>query len=173
MSESTKKKTIKAGAILGPVIVLVIGILLCIGVSGADILTKIIGVVALLAGLGLLIEGYVTTHSLVFGSGMPASFFIAFGVMCFLTTLPFNLLISLLLIIFGILLLCDGIVVLAVRKNKVVGVIEISLGAIAMTLGFLLYFIADFQKYASLILGIYLIVSGVLSLIKILAYKKA
>jgi hypothetical protein len=55
----------------------------------------------------------------------------------------------------------------------VVGIIEISLGAVAMTLGFLLYFIADFQKYASLILGIYLIVSGVLGLIKILAYKKA
>ena len=171
MSESTKKKTMKASAILGPVIVLIIGILLCIGVSGSDVLTKIIGVIALLAGVGLLVEGYITTHSLVFGSGMPAAFFISIGITCFITTLPFDIMIPMLLIVFGTLLLAEGIIVLAVRKNKMVGIIEISLGAIALTLGFLLYFIADFKKYASLVLGIYFIVSGILGLIKILVTK--
>ena len=154
-------------------ILIIIGILLCIGVSGSDILTKIIGIVALLAGVGLLVEGYIATRSLVFGSGMPAAFFIAFGVMCFLTTLPFNLLISLLLIVFGVLLLCDGIIVLAVRKNKTVAVVELALAVAALTLGFCLYFIADFQKYASLIFGIYLVVSGVLSLVRIMVTKKS
>ncbi len=159
------------------IVILVIGILFCcsmsMGVKGISIL---IGISMIVTGLMYIINSIISTKNLLNLSGFIGSAIIALGSMFIsrkLAELIFDF-IPFLLIIFGMCIVIDSFLKKFVRKEgSVSGFIgELLIGAISLALGFCLKFISTFSEYASLILGIILVVYSVVTICEILFRKK-
>lgn len=151
------------------IIYLIIGILLVIGISGNSIIGWILSISLLVCGGLLVILGYVHDYSLIGYYGMSGAVFVTLG----LALLPpialfssYFQAISLLMIVVGAFFIVDSIICFASKFAPMFAAIIFVIGALLFTFGMLLWFnVGNMQAYASLILGIVLIVYGGLLLI--------
>ena len=169
MQERKENEMKKNDLILNGIIYLVIGILLCVGVSGNDIIGWIFSGTLLVAGACLILASLIKTKAVLSSYGMTGAILITIG----LALLPpialfrsYFELISLMMIVIGVLFLLDGVLGLANKRNTVGSLIILITGAILLTFGLLLWFnVGDLRRFASLILGIVLIIYAVLLLV--------
>ena len=167
----------KVAKLIKPIIYLVIGVLLCCSVINPDSLLNWFIALALLAGgLGMFILSFMGANAFLTDSGLSGAMLVGLGV-CFIPALPGGVTISWMSVI-AILMMCAGILFLldsilgfvnksAVSRNITILVI----GAIAFAVGICLWLIPGFQRFAGLILGIFLIVYGVLLLVSEVTHK--
>lgn len=146
------------------VVLLVIGILLCLG-KITQAVNIILGVALLLGGLVNIVVCFMEHKSVIRTEGVFGSALIATGILCFIQGLiPVDRLIMMFLIVVGAITFVDGLLGLlpAVNRKKVPTLVEALVGAVLLTLGLCLWFIPDFAQFASLVLGIAFIVLAVL-----------
>lgn len=160
----------KSMMLIQGVVLLVIGILLCCSVSLDQIVNVILGIALLLGGLVNLIACFLEHKSVIRTEGVFASALIAMGILCFLKNLvPVNSLIMMFIIVIGAIALVDGLLGLlpSVHRKTVPTLVEAGVGAVLFTLGMCLWFIPDFARFASLVLGIGFIVLAVLIFVSV------
>lgn len=175
-----KKKNLTKSAmssLLVSGIILVIGILFCcslsMGVGGISIL---IGISMIISGVMILVNCVIANKNLLGMDGIMGSSIVAFGLMFSakkMAGLIFDF-IPFILIVFGACVIVDACVKkFKTKRISVSGFIgELLIGAITMALGFCLKFVAAFSAYASLTLGIILIVYSVIEICSIFVNKE-
>ena len=166
----TLKTDQKTMLLIQGVVLLVVGILLCCSVSLDNIVNVILGVALLLGGLINLVICFIEHKSIIRAEGVFASALIAVGVLCFIRNIiQVTPLITMFIIVVGVVALLDGLLGLlpAVNRKRVPTLVEAIVGAALFALGMCLWFIADFARFASLILGIAFIVLSVLIFIPV------
>ena len=167
MQERKENEMKKNDLILNGIIYLVIGILLCVGVSGNDIIGWIFSGTLLVAGACLILASLIKTKAVLSSYGMTGAILITIGLLPPIALFrSYFELISLMMIVIGALFLLDGVLGLANKRNTVGSLIILITGAILLTFGLLLWFnVGDLRRFASLILGIVLIIYAVLLLV--------
>ncbi len=157
----TSSKTVM---LIQAVVLLVIGILLCCSIALDNIVNVILGVVFLIGGLINVVSCFMEHKSLVRTEGVFGSALIAFGLLCFLqNAIPLTKFITLFIIVIGAIALIDGILGLLplVHRKRTPTIVEAVVGVCLLTLGLCLYFIPDFQRFSSVILGVSFIVLSI------------
>lgn len=157
----TSSKTV---LLVQAVVLLVVGILLCCSVALDNIVNVILGVVFLIGGLINVVTCFMEHKSLIRTEGVFGSALIAFGLLCFLdNAIPLTQFITLFIVVVGAIALVDGLLGLLpqVKRKRVPTIVEAVVGAVLLTLGLCLYFIPDFQRFASIFLGVAFILLSV------------
>lgn len=164
---------LKTKSLLTAVIYFVAGLLLCLAVIDVDgLLSIMLGVLLVLLGAVLLIASIVREKRVSADVIVPSSFLLAVGIAFFLWAFPFTGIMALFLTAIGGILLIDAILAIANKQPTAVWLVELIIGAIALALGICLLAIPDFRRFASLILGIILIIYAVLIAIEAFSKKK-
>ncbi len=156
----------KNDLIINGLVYLVIGILLCIGVSGNDMLGYLFSISLLVGGAVLVLANIITTRTILGNFGLAGGIMLTLG----LALLPpialfknYFELISLLMIVVGALFIGDSVLGMVNKRNMVGYVIILVIGAILFTFGMLLWFnVGNMKQFASLILGVVLIIYAAL-----------
>ncbi len=165
----------KNDLIINGIIYLVIGILLCVGVSGNAIIGWIFSITLLVAGGCLIVASLIKTKGVLSSFGMTGGILLTIGLALLPPIALFGAyfeLISLLMIVIGSLFILDGVLGLANKRNMAGCLVILITGAILFTFGMLLWFnVGDLRRFASLILGIVLIIYAVLLLVSGLTGK--
>ncbi len=160
------------------IIYLVLGILLCVGVSGNTLLGWLISISLLTAGACFIVAGVIIEKSFIGSNGYSGAILLTLG-LALLPVSPFALftgyfqLIALLMIVLGALYLLDSLSGFMNKRFMTANVIMLVLAALLLTFGFLLWFnVGGLQQYASLILGIVFIIYAVLLIVSAITNKK-
>lgn len=163
--------------LLRGIIYLVLGILLCVGVSGNQVLGWLVSISLLVGAAALIISGVILEKTLIGNSGFTGGILLTLG----LALMPvqgiclfgsYYELISLLMIVLGALYLVDSIVGFVGKRNLVATICLFVIGALLFAFGMLLWFnVGGMKEYASLILGILFIVYSVLLLVAAFSNK--
>jgi len=144
------------------VLLMVIGILFCCSLSiGIEGLSVVIGLILLIVGILFLINCFVGNNGILGIESIVGIVLLALGIMFMIHKLAGLIFayIPWLLIIFGIVIVVDGFFGKYVRnENLIPFIIKLILGVISITLGLCLELIDGFAEYASIILGIIMIV---------------
>ncbi len=152
------------------VVLLVIGILLCCSVSLGQIVNVVLGIALLLGGVVNLVACFMEHKSVIRTEGVFASALIAMGILCFVGNLfPVDSLIMMFIIVIGAIALVDGVLGLlpAVRRKRVPTLVEAGVGAVLFALGMCLWFIPEFARFASLVLGIGFILLAIMLFVSV------
>ncbi len=163
--------------LISGIIYLVVGILLCVGVSGNQVLGWLVSISLLVGAAALIISGVILEKTLIGNSGFTGGILLALGLafmpvdgLCLFVA--YYQLISLLMIVLGALYLVDAIVGFVGKRNLIGNITIAVLGALLFTFGMLLWFnVGGMRDYASLILGILFIVYSVLLIISALTNR--
>lgn len=160
------------------IIYLVLGILLCVGISGNTLLGWLVSVSLLTAGACFIVAGVILEKTFIGGNGYSGAILLTLG-LALLPVPAFSLftgyfqLIALLMIVLGALYLLDSLVGFMNKRFMTANVIMLVLAALLLTFGFLLWFnVGGLQQYASLILGIIFIIYAVLLIVSAITNKK-
>lgn len=155
--------------LLRGIVFLVLGILLCIGVSGNDIIGWVLSISLLVGAAALLAAGFYVEKTMIGSYGTSGGILLAAALILMPPIALFKSYyetISMLMIVFGALFLLDGLLSLAKKRNLIMCVTVLVLGAILFTFGMLLWFnVGDMQRFASLIIGVVFIVYAALLLV--------
>lgn len=159
------------------IIYLVVGILLCVGISGNSILGWLLSISLIVGGSALIISGIIIEKTLVGNSGFNGAILLTLGI----ALMPvdglglFNAyfeIIALLMIVLGALYLVDSLIGFIGKRTLVANILMLILGAFLFTFGMLLWFnVGGLKQYASLILGIVFIIYSVLLLVSAFTNK--
>ena len=156
-------------------IYLVVGILLCVGVSGNEIIGWLLSIAMMIGGLAFIIANVIQTKTVVGNFGLAGGVLLTIGLALLPPIALFGAYfeaISLLMIVFGALFMADSILGFANKRNTVGYVIILIIGALLFTFGMLLWFnVGNMKQFASLILGIVLIIYALLLLISAISGK--
>lgn len=156
----------KSFNIIYPIILFALGILFCcslaIGISGLSI---IIGIVLILIGLGIGINDFIEKSEILNINGLYSSIFIALGIVFIsyeLAGIVF-LFIPWFLIVFGTIVLIDALYSKISKSDTNITsfILKILVVIVSLTLGICLITIKGFMEYASIVLGILLIVYSI------------
>lgn len=173
--KSLKINNEKARTLVVSIVLLVIGILFCCSLSmGLKALSIVIGVSLIVLGAVLLVTSYMATKGLIAGAAIGGAALLAIGIWFIVDNLASMILVYIpfFLIVVGCIFIVDAILAIAVRKEGVVAfVVEVLIGAIALTLGCCLRYVDGFAEYTALIVGIVIILYSVYSIIKIFMKK--
>lgn len=165
----------KNDLIVNGVVYLVLGILLCIGVSGNDMIGYLLSVSMLVGAAVLIVANIIQTKSVLGNFGLAGGILLTLGLALFPPIALFKSyfeVISLAMIVIGALFIADSILGFANKRNTVGYIIILIIGALLFTFGMLLWFnVGDMRRFASLILGIVFIIYAVLLLISALTGK--
>ena len=158
------------------VVMIVFGVLFCCSMSlVTSTLSIVIGVALIIASLAMLITSYLETRSITTMSGFMSAAILAFGILFIVNNLAGIIFsyIPYILIVWGFYMFVDAFLLRFVRNNNniMIFVIELVLGAVAITLGFCLLYVDGFYEYAGLIFGIILILAGVYQLLQLFSKK--
>lgn len=172
MTEKTKNVLLGIIPSLG---MIVLGILFLLGgvQTLINVMDWIISILAIVAGIALLVLGIVRTKTIFNTSGLFGAFVLLIGVLWLpkvVAKLSLTLFIDLalwIIIIMGALLFIDGFLAIFIRKVKIGGVVEIIVGVVALVLGILIVanVLKDITNY---VIGALLLVFGILYLIDII-----
>lgn len=159
------------------IVYLVLGILLVVGVSGNQMIAWLLSISLLVGGAALVVAGAFSEKTLVGNLGFNGGILITLGLILLpvsglgLFTRYFETL-SMLMIVIGALYLLDSLYGFIGKRSLAGNVIMLVLGALLFTFGMLLWFdVGGMQRFASLILGIGIIVYAVLLLISAFTKK--
>ncbi len=163
--------------LLQGILFLVLGILLCVGISGNEVLGWLLSISMLVSGAALVTVGAIMEKTLVGNNGYSGAILITLGLalmpvrgLCLFAS--YFQLISLLMIVIGALYLVDALCGFIGKRALIGNVFMLVLGALLLTFGFLLWFdVGGMMQYASLILGIAFIIYAVLLLVSALSNK--
>ena len=156
---------------------LILGILFCCSLSiGIGGLSIIIGIVLILIGIALLIKAMIIMNSgLITSSGIWGVITLSFGIVFLIEKLAGIIFVFIpwLLIVLGSVFVIDALLFRFYKNNDklITFVVEIIIGVISLILGILLVVIDGFMEYASIVLGIIMIVYAVLLITKTLKNK--
>lgn len=158
------------------VVMIVFGVLFCCSMSlVTSTLSIVIGIALIIASLAMLITSYLETRSITTMSGFMSAAILAFGILFIVNNLAGIIFsyIPYILIVWGFYMFVDAFLLRFVRHNNsiLIFVIELVLGAVAITLGFCLLYVDGFYEYAGLIFGIILILAGVYQLLQLFSKK--
>lgn len=170
--QSNQLKTLIISAIL-----MVIGILFCcslsIGISG---LSTILGILLIIAGLVFVANAFLKTKTIFCYMGIMGAAVLALGIL-FITNRMAGILfgyIPWLLIVLGALIILDAIIAKFYRNDDTLMnlIIKIVLGLIAIILGICLRVVEGFMEYASIILGILMVIYAIYLVLDAFVLKK-
>ena len=161
--------------IIQAIFIIILGVIIAISGGGAA-LDIYLGVSFLVGGVALFVLAVVAlanTKVLPFGLTFLGCALLTLGIATLANWLSFGLLIALvvyLIIALGAALVIHGVVILC-QKNTVMGVGEVVMGLIMITLGILYLTVPEFQVAFWIIIGILVAVYGVYSLVIAIAKK--
>lgn len=172
MAESKVSKGSKAYNVIVSIIYIVIGILFILSILNVDtLLGYFIGGSLIIAGLVFVLVDVINLKYLRGLTIAVSTFALGFGIAMMISPLPFQFYLSVAVVVFGALLLLNGVIFI-VRKATGAGIGMLILGAAALTFGILFLTLDDFRGYCALVFGIVLVVLGVIYLIEALSGKK-
>ena len=158
-------------------IILIVGILFCCSLSmGIEGLSTMIGLILLVIGIAFVFGSLVNTKNLISTNGLSGVAIISLGIMFIANKLAgiIFLFIPWFLIIFGIILICDVLIGKFYRQE--VGLVEfivkLCIGGVAFVLGLCLKLIDGFLEYASVMLGILMILYSIYLIFTVFTNKK-
>lgn len=166
------EKGSKTYNIISSLIYIAIGVLFILAIIDVNtLLGYFIGGSLILAGIIVAVVDLVNLRFLRNITVAVSSVAIGFGIAMMLWSLPFEQYLSLAVLVFGAMLIVNGIIYV-VRKATVLGLVMLILGAIALTFGILFFTVDGFRGYCTLIFGIVLVIFGVIYLIEAISGKK-
>lgn len=153
-------------------ILLIIGILFCCSLAmGMTGLSFIIGIMLLTLGVLFIIQSLINNKGILTINGLLGVIIVTLGILFMVNKLAYIIIsfIPWFLIIFGCGIIADTLLGKLVRKdeNLTQFILKLIIGGICILLGILLLTINGFLEFASLILGIILIVYGIYIIINI------
>ena len=143
------------------VLLMVIGILFCCSLSiGIDGLSVVIGLILLIIGVLFLVNCFIGNKGIFAIEGILGTIILSLGILFMVHKLAGLIFayIPWLLVVFGCVVLIDAFLGKYTRNESIVSfVIKLVVGVVAIVLGLCLELIDGFVEYASIILGIVMI----------------
>lgn len=173
METKFEKKDVKNIVIAS--VLLVLGILFCFSSSmGNKALSWIIGTALIISGILSVISSYTIKKSVFTSDGIIGAAIAAFGILFAGNTLSWVIFdyIPFLLMCVGLVIVVDAFIKKFKNNENSKFVFELILGVLTLSLGACLKFVNGFADFASLMLGIVLIVYAVYSIIAIFLKNK-
>ena len=173
MEKRFEKKDVKNVVIAA--VLLVVGVLFCFSnAMGHKALSWIIGSALILSGTLSVINSFSIKKSVLTSDGIIGAAIAAFGILFAgneLSWVIFNY-IPFLLICVGLVITIDAFIKKFKDQENAKFAFELILGIITLALGFCLKFVNGFARFASVILGIVLIIYAIYSIISIFLKNK-
>lgn len=164
----------KTARLLKATILLVVGILLCLSIINASqFLNWIFSIAMVVMGAALIAVSLVSTKALFTDTGILGGLILSLGVFCIpgIGFIDFFGIISVAMMVVGCLLLVDGFLGFALKRSNAANVIELILGAGLFAIGICLWLLADFRKFAGMMLGIFMMVYAVVLFVETVTNK--
>ena len=167
-----EKKYVDFMPVLIGAVILVIGVLFCFQTNmGIEAISYVVGISMIILGVVYaLIIALVAKRTLTMGV-LSASVLIAFGITVIERNLAYVLLafLPILMIVIGSVILIDAFLLFFVKKGEknriLLFVVELILGAAAIALGICILTVDEVARFASIMLGVFLILFAVYILI--------
>lgn len=160
------------------VLLMIVGILFCCSLSiGIDGLSVIIGLILMIVGILMIINVLVNNGKIFSISGMLGSLILSLGIL-FLASKLAGIIFAYIpwfLIVLGGVAIADSLIGKFIRKNikTFEFVVKLVVGVLAIALGLCLKFIDGFMEYASILLGIFMIMYSAYMLYVYFSSKKS
>lgn len=159
------------------VLLMLVGILFCCSLSiGIEGLSIIIGLILMIIGIFIIINVLVSNDKIFSMSGMIGVVILSLGIL-FLASRLAGIIFAYIpwfLIVFGGVVIADALIAKFVRNNNniIEFVIKLIIGILSIALGLCLKFIDGFMEYASILLGIFMIIYSAYMLYMYFSKKK-
>ena len=158
-------------------VMIAVGVLFCLSPAfGKSALSTILGIGFIVTGAVFLIISLAVEKSLISGSAFIGYFAIALGILAIaanVMSLVFDY-VPYFIITAGSGIVLDGILGLTLRKEKSVAllVIKLLVGGVMLALGICLLTVDSFKEFASVVLGIVLIITAIYGLFSVLSKSR-
>ncbi len=177
MSE-TKKKVSKndLSLIIRYCVTAVVGVLFCISPAlGETSLSVLLGIGFIVIGAVFLCISLIAEKSLISLNAFIGYFAVAFGILCIDANIMYIVFsyVPYLLITAGAGIMLDGVLSIALKtSSKSVALLKLLLGGVILALGICLLTVDKFKDYASVVLGVILIILALYGLISLFSKNK-
>ena len=166
------KNELKTKGLLTAIIYFIAGLLLCLSVINVDgLLSIMLGILLILLAAILLLGGIIRDKKVAPETIVPTSFLLAVGISFLLWAFPFTGIMALFLTRVGGIIIIDAIMDIVGKRGQSTWLVKLIVGVIALALGICLLAIPEFRQYASLVLGIILIIYAVLIALQAVSKK--
>lgn len=148
--------------IVEAILIFVVGLTLLINRSFDKTISIILGIVLLLTGFATLISDLITEKSALTASASVNAGTIALGILCFVSIIPLESYLALLLIVLGSYIVLEAILTLIFKRGVVKAIIYLVIGGALLVLGILFLTNATAREVLCIIIGVILMLSALL-----------
>ena len=148
--------------IVEAILIFVVGLTLLINRSFDKTISIILGIVLLLTGFATLISDLITEKSALTASASVNAGTIALGILCFVSVIPLESYLALLLIVLGSYIVLEAILTLIFKRGVVKAIIYLVIGGALLVLGILFLTNATAREVLCIIIGVILMLSALL-----------
>ena len=148
--------------IVEAILIFVVGLTLLINRSFDKTISIILGIVLLLTGFATLISDLITEKSALTASASVNAGTIALGILCFVSVIPLEAYLALLLIVLGSYIVLEAILTLIFKRGVVKAIIYLVIGGALLVLGILFLTNATAREVLCIIIGVILMLSALL-----------
>ena len=148
--------------IVEAILIFVVGLTLLINRSFDKTISIILGIVLLLTGFATLISDLITEKSPLTASASVNAGTIALGILCFVSVIPLESYLALLLIVLGSYIVLEAILTLIFKRGVVKAIIYLVIGGALLVLGILFLTNATAREVLCIIIGVILMLSALL-----------
>ena len=148
--------------IVEAILIFVVGLTLLINRSFDKTISIILGIVLLLTGFATLISDLITEKSALTASASVNAGTIALGILCFVSIIPLESYLALLLIVLGSYIVLEAILTLIFKRGVVKAIIYLVIGGALLVLGILFLTNETAREVLCIIIGVILMLSALL-----------
>ena len=148
--------------IVEAILIFVVGLTLLINRSFDKTISIILGIVLLLTGFATLISDLITEKSALTASASVNAGTIALGILCFVSVIPLESYLALLLIVLGSYIVLEAILTLIFKRGVVKAIIYLVIGGALLVLGILFLTNETAREVLCIIIGVILMLSALL-----------
>ncbi len=148
------------------VLVFIIGLALIINHSFDRTISIIVGIVLLLTGFATLVADLINEKKALTTSASVNAGTIALGVLCFISYIPVEEYLALLLIVLGSYAVLEAILTLIFKRGALKAVIYLVIGALLLVAGILFLTNPDVKEVLCIIIGVLLLLVGLLLILE-------